>query len=86
MAAALGGEAALNSASLETVPMPATDVPLPCLVGASSKVSAELPPAGAMAGDSVRTFDEVAAADGALGRFLGAGIMPLLKSLIRPAR
>ena len=86
MAAALGGEAVLNSVSLETVPMPATDVPLPCLVGASSKVSAELPPAGAMAGDSVRTFDEVAAADGALGRFLGAGIMPFLKSLIRPAR
>ena len=37
-------------------------------------------PGAAVAGDAVFRFDEVAAAAGGLGRFCGAGLMPLLRA------
>lgn len=35
--------------------------------------------------DSVQSFDEVSAARGSLGRFLGAGVMPLLRRVAQRA-
>jgi 2,3-bisphosphoglycerate-independent phosphoglycerate mutase len=37
-------------------------------------------PAGAVAGDAVWRFDELAAGAGGLGRFCGEGLMPLLRA------
>lgn len=40
-------------------------------------------PAGWVAGDGVRRFGEAAAAEGALGRFPGSQVLPLIKSFAR---
>ena len=74
---ALGGEEALGGVSLEAVQMPPADAPATAAAAGGRRA-----PGPPVAGDAVCAFDEVAAAEGALGRFLGAGVVPLLKSFV----
>ena len=74
---ALGGEEALGCVSLEAVQMPPVDAPAVAAEAGGGRV-----PGAPVAGDAVGAFDEIAAAEGALGRFLGAGVVPLLKSFV----
>ena len=77
---ALGGEEALGGVSLEAVQMPPADAPATAAAAGGRRA-----PGPPVAGDAVCAFDEVAAAEGARGRFGGAGGGPLRASCgLRP--
>jgi 2,3-bisphosphoglycerate-independent phosphoglycerate mutase len=79
---ALGGDAAVRATPLRPIRTPEF-----CPEGAVE--APQQPPewrgGGAVAGDAVAVFDEVAAAAGGLGRFCGAAVMPLLKAFAATA-
>ena len=81
---ALGGADVANATPLGPIRTPEFSPPLrkgeDDTADAAKAAREARSPAGAVAGDAVWRFDELAAAAGGLGRFCGEGLMPLLRA------
>lgn len=76
---AMGGPEAAAAVPLGPIRTPEFTPPLADGETDAARAAREAPgPACAVAGDAVWRFDELAAGAGGLGRFCGAGLMPLL--------
>ncbi len=82
---ALGGDSAVRGIPLKPIPHPNPGESVADLLATRAENGPEGTAAvetSAQHGDSVREFDEVAAAQGALGRFPGSQVMPLIRSFL----
>ena len=80
---ALGGSSAVEGIPLEPIPHPdPAERVADLLAKATESKGRAAAETGAMHGDGVGRFDEVAAAQGALGRFPGSQVMPLVRSFL----
>lgn len=79
---ALGGSSAVEGIPLEPIPHPDPAERVADLLAKAESRGRAAAETGAIHGDGVGRFDEVAAAQGALGRFPGSQVMPLLRSFL----
>ncbi len=80
---ALGGSTFVRSIPLEPIPHPDPGESVAELLSKANGVEGTAAPERTVQlGDTVGSFDEVAAAHGALGRFPGSQVMPLIRDFI----
>ena len=82
---ALGGSSAVQGIPLKPIPHPDPKESIADLLatrGENESEGAAAEKDSAQHGDCVRDFDEVAVAQGALGRFPGSQVMPLIRSFL----
>lgn len=75
--------AELPSLPLPSIPHPSSDVKTLSELDAAANVADARKQQLGCTGDSVLTFGEQAAAEGALGRFPGCEVMPMIKNFCR---